>query len=40
MVDYIAKTNLDEDGIEIFDDLETLENSLAIDTKMGLAQVM
>ena len=27
--------NLDEDGIEIFDNLETLENSLAIDTVRG-----
>ena len=31
--------NLHEDGIEIFDNLETLENSLAIDTKMGLAHI-
>ena len=31
--------NLDEDGIEIFDNLETLENSLAIDTKMGLVHI-
>ena len=31
--------NLDEDGIEIYDNLETLENSLAIDTKMGLVHI-
>ena len=31
--------NLDEVDIEIFDNLETLENSLAIDTKMGLVHI-
>ena len=31
--------NLAEDGIEIFHNLETLENSLAIDTKMGLVHI-